>query len=81
MTAALLPLALLAGALQAASYKLVIVANDSAVAIDYPNKERCENAAKAAENEARRRVEAQAAKSADPIIRPALRIMAFCLPG
>jgi hypothetical protein len=61
--------------------KLIIVANNSAVAIDYPSLPRCLAAREAAEAEARRRMRDAAAASPDPIITPALRIVAFCIPG
>jgi hypothetical protein len=42
---------------------------------------RCLAAREAAEAEARRRMRDAAAASPDPIITPALRIVAFCIPG
>lgn len=64
-----------------APYKLIVVANDSAVAVDYPSRDRCMKAAAAAEGEASRRMREASAASTDPILRPALRVIAFCIPG
>ena len=66
---------------QTEPYKLIVVANDSAVAIDYPSRERCERAAEAAEGEPQRRLREANAQVGDPIVRPALRVIAFCIPG
>lgn len=66
---------------QSGPYKLIVVANDSAVTIDYPSLERCQKAATAAEEEARRRLREAYAESPNPIIKPALRVIAFCIPG
>jgi hypothetical protein len=73
--------ALLLAAGLGAPHKLIVVANDSTVAIDYPTRERCAQAAQAAEAEARRRWREAQAASGDPIVRPSLRVMAFCIPG
>ncbi len=61
--------------------KLIVVANDSTVAIDYPSRSRCLRAASAAEEEARRRLREAHVTNPDPIVRPALRVIAFCIPG
>lgn len=62
-------------------HKLIMVANDSTVAIDYPTRARCLRAAIAAEGEASRRLREAYAENGDRIIKPALRVVAFCIPG
>lgn len=62
-------------------HKLIVVANDSTVAIDYPTRSRCLRAAFSAEDEARRRLREASAGNGDQIIKPALRVIAFCIPG
>lgn len=75
------PVILAAAVVAGAPHKLIVVANDSAVAIDYPTRERCERAARAAEEEPRRRSREAYAASPDPIIKPALRVVASCNPN
>lgn len=61
--------------------KLVIVANNSTVAIDYPTRARCLAAKAEAEAEARRRDEQQRRILNGALADAPLRIIAFCLPG
>lgn len=65
-------------------YKLIIVANDSTVAIDYPNRDRCMRAADVVEREAiarRYRADAEARLEGDVIVKHALRVVTLCIPG
>ena len=62
-------------------HKLVLVLNENgAVVVDYPSAARCAAAKAAAEQEAKRR-NPPPRPGEDPIIRPALRVIAFCIPG
>lgn len=66
---------------QAAPYKLILVANNSTVALEYPNLARCQLGKAAAETEARKRDEVQAKLNPGLRMDAPLRVIAFCIPG
>lgn len=65
-------------------HKLILVLNDSTFAVvDYPTRARCLAAQVAAEQESQRRF-TRALRDTPPgdtLIKPGLRLIAFCIPG